>query len=153
MHVTVTPIFAALLGLIFFFLSLRTSLVRRRAKVSLGDGGDAGLQMAIRAHGNFIEYVPISLLLLAFLEMRTVSIYGVIVLGVLLVAGRCFHAIGISRQRQFPLAADRRGPVAACPADRQPVAALYLSHLRGGGENDCLAFFVADPGHACRLAG
>lgn len=97
MHVTVTPIFAALLGLIFFFLSLRTSLVRRRAKVSLGDGGDAGLQMAIRAHGNFIEYVPISLLLLAFLEMRTVSIYGVIVLGVLLVAGRCFHAIGISR--------------------------------------------------------
>ena len=97
MHVTVTPIFAALLGLIFFFLSLRTSLVRRRARVSLGDGGDKGLQMAIRAHGNFIEYVPISLLLLAFLEMRTVSVYVVGVLGVMLVAGRCFHAIGISR--------------------------------------------------------
>ncbi|MAZ04590.1 MAG: hypothetical protein CMN56_15760 [Sneathiella sp.] len=97
MHITVTPIFAALLGLIFFFLSLRTSLVRRRAKVSLGDGGNTELQMAIRAHGNFIEYVPISLLLMAFLEMRTVSIYVIIVLGVMLVAGRCCHAIGISR--------------------------------------------------------
>ena len=97
MHITVTPIFAALLGLIFFFLSLRTSLVRRRAKVSLGDGGNTELQMAIRAHGNFIEYVPISLLLMAFLEMRSVSIYVIIVLGVMLVAGRCCHAIGISR--------------------------------------------------------
>ncbi|MDF2369030.1 MAPEG family protein [Sneathiella sp.] len=97
MHVTMTPIFAALLGLIFFFLSLRTSLERRRAKVSLGDGGDPGLQGAIRAHGNFIEYVPISLLLMAFLEMRAVSIYVVAVLGVMLVAGRCLHAIGISR--------------------------------------------------------
>lgn len=67
MHVTMTPIFAALLGLIFFFLSLRTSLERRRAKVSLGDGGDPGLQGAIRAHGNFIEYVPISLLLIGSL--------------------------------------------------------------------------------------
>jgi len=97
MHVTVTPIFAALLGLIFFFLSLRTSLVRQRTKVSLGDGGDDGLQLAIRAHGNFIEYVPISLLLLLFLEMRTVSIYVVIVLGSMLLIGRCLHAIGISR--------------------------------------------------------
>ncbi len=97
MHVTITPLAAALLGLIFFFLSLRTSMERRRAKVSLGDGGDAGLQRAIRAHGNFIEYVPISLLLMAFLEMRAVSIYVVGVLGVMLVAGRCFHAIGISR--------------------------------------------------------
>ena len=94
---TLLLVLAALLGLIFFFLSLRTSLVRRRAKVSLGDGGNPELQMAIRAHGNFIEYVPISLLLLAFLEMRTVSIYVVTVLGVMLVAGRCFHAIGISR--------------------------------------------------------
>lgn len=97
MHVTITPLFAALLGLIFFFLSLRTSLERRRARVSIGDGGDKGLLMAIRAHGNFIEYVPISLLLMAFLEMRAVSIYVIMVLGTMLVAGRCLHAIGISR--------------------------------------------------------
>jgi hypothetical protein len=93
----ITPLVAALLGLIFFFLSLRTSLERRRARVSLGDGGDPGLQMAIRAHGNFIEYVPISLLLMTFLEMRAAGIYVVGVLGVMLVAGRCLHAIGISR--------------------------------------------------------
>ena len=97
MHITVTPIFAALLGLIFVFLSIRTVSARRRAQVSLGDGGDEALQKAIRAHGNFIEYVPITLLILLFLEMRDVSIYVVTALGVLLFAGRCLHAIGVSR--------------------------------------------------------
>lgn len=97
MHVTVTPIFAALLGLIFVFLSIRTVSARRKAQVSLGDGGDEPLQKAIRAHANFIEYVPITLLMMLFLEMRAVSIYVIIVLGVLLFVGRCLHAVGVSR--------------------------------------------------------
>ena len=102
MHVTITPIFAALLGLIFVFLSLRTSVVRGRTKVSLGDGGNSEMQRAIRAHANFIEYVPITLLMLAFLEMRTVSIYVVIVFASMLFVGRCLHAIGISRTKPTP---------------------------------------------------
>ncbi|MCF8467784.1 MAG: MAPEG family protein [Sneathiella sp.] len=110
MHVTVTPIFAALLGLIFVMLSLRTSRLRRGAKVSLGDGGDIGLQKAIRAHGNFIEYVPITLLMLTFLEMRTVSIYVIIVLASLLFVGRCLHAIGMARaEGEFRLRAAGAG--------------------------------------------
>ena len=99
MHVTVTPIFAALLGLIFVFLSIRTVKARGKARVSLGDGGDANLQKAIRAHGNFIEYVPITLLLLTFLEMRAVSAYAIIVLASFLFVGRCLHAIGMSREK------------------------------------------------------
>lgn len=97
MHVTVTPIFAALLGLIYLFLSLRTTAVRRKSKVSHGDGGNAELQKAIRAHGNFIEYVPITLILLSFLEMRAAGAYAIIALASLLFVGRCLHAIGVSR--------------------------------------------------------
>ncbi|MZR30983.1 glutathione metabolism protein [Sneathiella sp. DP05] len=93
---TITPIFAALLALVFVLLSIRTVKARRRSKISLGDGGDNALQMAVRAHGNFIEYVPITLLLMTFLEMRTVSIYVLIALGSLLFVGRCCHAIGFS---------------------------------------------------------
>ncbi|WP_373084228.1 MAPEG family protein [Sneathiella sp.] len=96
MHITITPIFAAILALIFVGLSMRVAGFRRREKIAVGDGGNAMLQRAIRAHGNFIEYVPIALLILAFLEMRNVGIYVMIILGALLLVGRCSHAYGIS---------------------------------------------------------
>jgi hypothetical protein len=40
--------------------------------VSLGDGGDKELQTWIRAHANFIEYVPLCLILIYTLS----SYYG-----------------------------------------------------------------------------
>ncbi|PHQ70624.1 MAG: glutathione metabolism protein [Sneathiella sp.] len=100
MHVTITPIFAALLALLFLFLSYRTIRVRGKAHVPVGDGGNDELQRAIRAHGNFIEYVPITLLLLMFLEMREVGIYVMIALGAMLLVGRCVHAYGISNPKE-----------------------------------------------------
>ncbi|MEH6546216.1 MAG: MAPEG family protein [Sneathiella sp.] len=100
MHVTVTPIFAALLALIFVYLSVRTILKRRKAKVAVGDGGNVELQRAQRAHANFIEYVPLTLLLLTFLEMRAVGIYVIMGLGGLLLVGRCLHAFGISNPKE-----------------------------------------------------
>jgi uncharacterized protein len=96
MHVTVTPVFAALLALVFVYLSVRTILKRRKAKVAVGDGGNVELQRAARAHANFIEYVPIALLVLTFLEMRAVGSYVMIGLCGLLLVGRCIHAFGIS---------------------------------------------------------
>ncbi|MGZ9080482.1 MAG: MAPEG family protein, partial [Burkholderiales bacterium] len=58
----VTPLYAALLGLWLLVLSLRVVQQRRAARVSLGDGGNTALQRAIRAQGNFVEYVPLALL-------------------------------------------------------------------------------------------
>jgi len=100
MHVTVTPVFAALLALIFVYLSVRTILKRRKAKVAVGDGGNVELQRAARAHANFIEYVPITLLVLTFLEMRAVGSYVMIGLCSLLLIGRCVHAYGISNPKE-----------------------------------------------------
>ena len=68
MSFPVTTFYASLLGLLFIFLSARVSTNRRRAKVSLGLGEDVGLERANRAQGNFIEYVPIGLILLLLLE-------------------------------------------------------------------------------------
>ncbi|WP_340150088.1 MAPEG family protein [uncultured Sneathiella sp.] len=99
MHVTITPIFAALLALIFVLLSIRTVRMRWKTRISMGDEGNVEMQRAIRAHANFIEYVPITLLLMLFLEMRAVSIYGVIAIGVLLFVGRCLHAIALSGKK------------------------------------------------------
>jgi len=64
----VTPIYAGLLGLLFVGLSLWVVARRVRARAASGDGGDPALSDAIRAHGNFAEYVPLALILMAMGE-------------------------------------------------------------------------------------
>lgn len=94
---TVTGIFAAVLGLMFIALSVRTLLTRRRNQVAIGDGGNAELLRAVRVHGNFAEYAPFALLLLALSEINGVSSTAVIVLNTALLLGRCSHAYGVSQ--------------------------------------------------------
>ena len=95
--VFVTPVYAAICGLIFVGLSVRTLMLRRREGVAVGDGNDPVLSRAIRAHGNFSEYVPLSLILLFFLESAGEAAGWIHLLGSLLVAGRLSHAYGVSR--------------------------------------------------------
>ena len=101
MYVTATPFFAALLALLYLVLSVRVGRVRTKAKVSIGDGGDMALTRAMRAQANFNEYVPLTLLIIAFLEMRAVSLYVVCILLTLLLVGRILHAIGISPVKEI----------------------------------------------------
>src|SRR5690606_19865103 len=61
-------IYAALLSLFFAFLTFRTIRLRQRYRVSLGHGKNLLLMRAIRVHGNFAEYVPLGLLLMAASE-------------------------------------------------------------------------------------
>ncbi|MBT8062168.1 MAG: glutathione S-transferase [Xanthomonadales bacterium] len=98
MNFPVTTFYASLLGLIFVFLSARVSFNRRRAKVSLGLGEDAGLERANRAQGNFIEYVPIALILLLLLEQEVSQMWLLHTLGAALLGGRLMHAWGLARR-------------------------------------------------------
>ncbi|MEN9770599.1 MAG: hypothetical protein RLZZ180_2229 [Pseudomonadota bacterium] len=95
-HLTITAVTAAILGLIFFRLSLNAIKLRRQHKVSLGSGGHDDLERAIRAQGNFAEYVPISLILIACLELNAAPWWLVAVPGVALIVGRLYHAKGIN---------------------------------------------------------
>ena len=63
---TITAIYAALLGLLFLALSVNVVRTRRATRVSLGAGDHPLLERRIRAHGNFAEYTPIALILIAF---------------------------------------------------------------------------------------
>ncbi len=94
---TIVPVYAALLALMYVALSAVVIRTRRSAGVALGFGGSETLQRRIRAHGNFAEYVPLTLLLLAMAEMGQAKPVSLHVLCVTLVAGRSLHAWGVSQ--------------------------------------------------------
>jgi uncharacterized membrane protein YecN with MAPEG domain len=91
-----TSIIAAILTIIFVKLSFAVIGLRRKNKVSLGSGGYDDLERAIRAQGNFAEYVPIGLILIACLELNGAPWWLVILPGIALIIGRLIHAKGIN---------------------------------------------------------
>jgi hypothetical protein len=92
----VTSIIAAVLTAVFVRLSFNVIGLRRKNKVGLGSGGNEDLERAIRAQGNFAEYVPFGLILLACLELNGAVWWLVAILGITLIIGRLIHAIGIN---------------------------------------------------------
>ena len=93
-----TALYAALLALLFLFMSAYTVRLRGRLRVGLGDGGERTMTRAMRAHANFAEYVPLALLLMYIMERHTNSLAWVHTLGVLLVVARVCHAYGFGRE-------------------------------------------------------
>jgi uncharacterized membrane protein YecN with MAPEG domain len=92
----VIPLYASLLALFYVYLSARTIGVRRKANISIGDGGDDSMLRAMRMHANFAEHAPIALLLLAFVDIQGAPISLLHSLGTLLSVARLSHAYGIS---------------------------------------------------------
>ena len=106
MHIAAAPavtlIFAAALGLLNLWLSIRVARVRLSRKVMMGDAGVPEMQARMRAHANFNEYVPIALILMALIEMNVGAARGLWVIGALLVVGRVLHPFGMDRPAPNP---------------------------------------------------
>jgi len=92
----VTSIIASLLTIIFIKLSFAVIGLRRKNKVGLGSGGHDDLERAIRAQGNFVEYVPFGIILIACLELNGAPWWLVLIPGITLIVGRLIHAVGIN---------------------------------------------------------
>ncbi|QWE04468.1 MAPEG family protein [Polynucleobacter sp. JS-JIR-II-50] len=92
----VTSIIAAALTIIFIKLSFAVIGLRRKNKVGLGSGGHEDLERAIRTQGNFAEYVPIGIILIACLELNGAPWWLVAIPGVSLIIGRLIHAKGMN---------------------------------------------------------
>jgi uncharacterized membrane protein YecN with MAPEG domain len=92
-----TPLYAAILAFLFVALSFRVILLRRALGVAIGNGRTDELVRAARVHANFSEYVPLTLLLMYFLESGTNIGIGLHILGCALIAGRLIHAYGVSQ--------------------------------------------------------
>lgn len=102
MTLTVTPLYAGALAILFFILSLR--VVQGRSgpgKPSLGDGGDPLMQRRIRGHANFAEYVPLILVLMALLELGHEPTWILHALGGALLLARLLHGIAFAFTAQW----------------------------------------------------
>jgi uncharacterized membrane protein YecN with MAPEG domain len=92
----ITSIIASALTMIFVKLSFAVIGLRRKNKVGLGSGGHEDLERAIRAQGNFAEYVPLGIILIACLELNGAPWWLVALPGIALILGRLIHAKGIN---------------------------------------------------------
>lgn len=89
---TTTAPFIAILLLIQVFLSIRTSAARAKLKIDYGDNNDLAMLKAIRAHGNFIEYVPMVLIAMGASELAGAPTWLLTASGSVLVIARLSHA-------------------------------------------------------------
>ncbi len=91
-----TAIYAAVLGLLAAILTVNVILNRTRTRVLYGDGGDASLMQAIRAHCNFTEQAPLAIILIGLVEAFAYRQMFVHALGAVLVLGRLLSAWGLA---------------------------------------------------------
>lgn len=94
----ITALYGALNALFNIFLANQVSALRRKHKVGLGAGDQPELEVAIRAHGNNAEFLPLALVMMLLAEMCggkgwLLHLYG----GGLLFA-RVAHWIGLPRK-------------------------------------------------------
>ena len=95
MALPITAIYAGLLGLIGIVLAAGSGWIRSKTGISLGDGGNAEQLLAVRRHGNFAEWVPMALILIAILELNGVPAVAIHLLGAALVLARIAHPLGL----------------------------------------------------------
>ena len=130
MLLPITGLYAALLGLLIIVLLLRIVAKRFKHRIGVGDGGEKSLLLAIRAHGNAIETIPIALILLAALELNKGSVQTLHIFGAIFFFARIAHAFGISR-------------TAKVNPGRAIGTVLTLAVILGLGIANVLAFWVS----------
>jgi uncharacterized membrane protein YecN with MAPEG domain len=95
---TIVPVYAAIFAVMLVALSLRVAKTRGDVQIAIGDGGNIVLQRRIRVQGNFVEYVPMALLLFMFVEWQGWPHWLVHAFCLVLLAARLLHAYGIAQE-------------------------------------------------------
>lgn len=95
MTLPVTAFVASICAIMLLVIAIDTVRQRMRLRLPFGDNADQKLISASRSRGNLAEHAPIVILLLALLEMSRVNHTALTVIGVLFLAGRVSHIIGL----------------------------------------------------------
>ncbi len=94
-----TALYAAILSLLLCHLSMNVIKCRRKNRVLYADGDCKELIIARTAQSNAIDYCPMTLLLLLFLEMNGGNLWLIHAIGITFVIGRVIHSQGILKEK------------------------------------------------------
>ena len=97
MTLPVTALYAGIMAVFALVLSFRAGSYRGKAGVSILHGEPVNWELAVRVrrHQNFLEYVPIILILMGLIEINGGSATFLHSVGILLIVARIAHAIGL----------------------------------------------------------
>jgi len=96
MSLAISTLYAAILGLLFVPATAYVGFYRVQSNILLLDGGDQELARRIRAQGNFIETVPLAVILIILMEFNGASAAWLHTLGLVLVLSRITHYLTIA---------------------------------------------------------
>ena len=99
---SITAAYAAILAILFVAMSGWVVVGRLQTDALFGDGGNDGMLRRARAQGNFAEYVPYALLLIALLEAGGAGHVLVHLLCLVLLAARLAHPFGMLAPKNSP---------------------------------------------------
>lgn len=97
MFLPITLSTASMVVLFYSVLIVMVGRSRTQHKVPIGDGGHDHLLMRMRTQANFVEYVPLILILMGLLEGAGANRQVLAVAGILLVLFRILHFLGMPR--------------------------------------------------------
>ena len=104
MIVPITALYAALLVAVLVCLTTRIGVLRAKTGISILDGGNDRVAVEMRRHGNFVEHVPLLIVLMAIVEINEGSPVFLHVVGIALIICRVAHPLGLRHDRvQTPL--------------------------------------------------
>ena len=97
MQMPITLLFAAILTIFSLALSFKAGSFRGKTGLSVLFGEPANMELAenVRRHQNFLEYVPMLLIVMGAIELNGGSSTFLYVVGALLIVVRIAHAVGL----------------------------------------------------------
>jgi len=96
----ITGLYAGILGLIYLGLCALVIKMRFKHEAGIGDKNIEEMQRAVRVHGNFAEYVPLIVIMMAVTESTLPYSWSPFLLhglGIAMVIARVAHAYGLSK--------------------------------------------------------
>ena len=103
MILPITMTLAGAAAILHIWLAMRVSRGRRQFKVSVGDGGNEALLRRIRAHGNYIETMPLVIILVGLIELAEGDNRILWAAAIAYILARLLHAFGMDGDHRMRL--------------------------------------------------
>ena len=97
MSLPITALYASILMIFALALSFRAGGLRGKTGISVLFGEPVNLELVerVRVHQNFLEYVPMAIILMGIIELNSGNATFLYVFGGVLIIARIAHAVGL----------------------------------------------------------